>query len=90
MLILNQLKNKAVNLDNMESIEIDYGLGNAYAIVKAVGWRPLDSAEFSTPSTVKLGEYKSSLTAENVIRDIYTAYANEARCFSMPEDMHNA
>ncbi len=90
MLILNQLKNKVVNLDSMESIEIDYCLGDAYAVVKAIGWRPLDSDTFSKPSTVKLGEYKSSLVAEYVIKSIYDAYAQESRCFMMPEDTPDA
>lgn len=84
MLILNQRKDRVVNLDQVESIIVGYHIGKPYS-VKAIFDANLNNEVYE-----KLGEYESSLTAESVIQSIYMAYANEARCFSMPEDMHNA
>lgn len=89
MLILNQRKDKVVNLDTVNSIEVGYEIGNPYS-VKAVTEHPWDNDVSCMPSTIKLGEYKSSLVAEYVIKSIYDAYANESRCFMMPEDTPDA
>lgn len=83
MLILNQLGNKVVNVDNVESIEIDYHLGNAYAVVLAVIEH---NANAHYSSFIRLGEYSTSVKTEEVIKWIYTAYMSESRGFKMPKD----
>lgn len=89
MLILNQLGNKVVNVNNVESIEIDYHLGDAYAVVLAITEHDWDN-EYGHYASIKLGEYSTSVKAEYVIKSIYDAYANESRCFMMPEDTPDA
>ncbi len=84
MLILNQRKDRVINLDQAESIIVGYHVGKPYSV------KAIFDGNFNNEVYEKLGEYESSLTAESVIRDIYTAYANESRCFMMPEDLHNA
>ncbi|MBQ1314890.1 MAG: hypothetical protein IIY57_01745 [Erysipelotrichaceae bacterium] len=87
MLILNQLRNKVVNVDAVESIEVDYNTGNSYTIVKAVVEHPWDNEEFPTKKiTIALGEYSTSVKAEEVIKWIYTANLAESRGFKMPKD----
>ena len=85
MLILNQLGNKVVNVNNVESIEIDYHPGNAYAVVHAITEHDWDN-EYDHYSSVRLGEYSTSVKAEEVIKWIYTAYMSESRGFKMPKD----
>lgn len=88
MLILNQRKDKVFNLDMVESIEVGYEIGKPYS-VRAVFERQWD-CEPRQWASEKLGEYKSSLVAEYVIKSIYDAYAQESRCFMMPEDTPDA
>lgn len=87
MLILNQLGNKLVNLDNLESIEIDYHTGNTYSVVKAVAESPWDSDTFNKKSTIKLGEYPTSLQSEAVIESIFAAYDAGCKTYRMPKEM---
>lgn len=88
MLILNQLGNKVVNVEIVESIEVGYELGNAYS-VKAVmerDWNEPDNGDAVPKSIIRLGEYSTSVKAEEVIKWIYTAYMSESRGFKMPKD----
>lgn len=85
MLILNQLGNKVVNVNNVESIEIDYHTGNAYAVVRAITEHDWDN-EYDHYASIKLGEYSTFVKAEEVIKWIYTAYMSESRGFKMPKD----
>lgn len=88
MLILNQQKNKAVNVDSCESIEIDYSVGSAYGI-KAVmesDWTEPGGEYSPRKSTIRLGVYKTSKVAESIIFAISQSYANKGRLFIMPED----
>lgn len=86
MLILNQLGNKVVNVDAVESIEVAYNTGSSYTVVKAVVEHPWDNDEFTKKATIALGEYSTSVKAEEVIKWIYTAYMSESRGFKMPKD----
>lgn len=89
MLLLSQNKKTIVNTDMVESIEIDYSVGSAYGI-KAVferNWNDPDTGEVVQYSSKRLAIYKSSLDAEEVLKSLYSAYANEADVFTFPPDM---
>lgn len=84
MLILNQRKDRVVNLDTVESIAVGYNIGKPYSV------KAIFDGNFNNEVYETLGEYKSSLVAEYVIKSIYDAYAQESRCFMMPEDTPDA
>lgn len=90
MLILTQLGNKVVNVNALESIEVDFHTGTSYTVVKGVmerDWNHEDGTLKDVPeSVIVLGEYSTSVKAEEVIKWIYTAYMSESRGFKMPKD----
>lgn len=90
MLILNQKGTKIVNVNNTESIEISYHLGNAYAVVKAVTEHNWDDENSNYVSSIMLGEYDTSLQAEAVIQSIFAAYDSGCKTFKMPKEMPDA
>ena len=91
MLILTQNEHAIVNLDLCESIEIDYSVGNAYGI-KAVmerSWNEAGDFALLPPeqkSVVRLGIYKSSLTAEAVMQSVFYAYERDCKTYKMPPE----
>lgn len=89
MLILNQLRNKTINLDAVESIEIDYRPGNAYGIKAVMGreWMEDDLCQYRYfESSVRIGEYSTSEIAKSVISAIAQAYASSVLVFHMPTE----
>ncbi len=88
MLLFSQNKKVIVNTDMVESVEIDYSVGNAYGI-KAVferSWNDPDTGEVVQYASKRLAIYKSSLDADEVMKSLYSSYANGADVFAFPPD----
>lgn len=78
MIIINQQKNKIVNFDNIESIEVDN-------LNEHLGVSTRTITAYTSGNHITLGEYENENRAEAVLEEIVKNECETYKIYFMPE-----